>query len=564
MKRFNFFKFLILFTLVLLSLILINAEVKSKSCIVHAQEISQDTTQKTTKSANQWLKALVDSICTNTDKKTKPLADRLRNFYEPNNYQLSWSTKEGVSKQSEELLETVRQAPEEGLKVNSYPLEKATKWHQKMKEATDASEKQWAKLDYWLTKLYLSYAEDLSAGRFKPEKVDTTFKRYPKTIDLAHHLRMALQDNQIAASLHDLSPKLELYDLLKEQLVIYKKLRKSNNWDQIEGEFLLKTGEYHEQVPAIYERLAITQELDTNTVKLDSTNYTKEIAAGVEKFQERHGLAVDGVIGPNTLAAMNQSVDKKVRQIKMNMERLRWMPDDLGDWYILVNVPAFELQLIDKQQEALRMNVVTGKELWPTPLFSDTMSYLSFSPTWTPTINIIFDDLIPRIQKNPNYFDRKGIVVYDSWQNDANTVDPSTIRWSSFNKSNFPYRMTQKPGPKNALGQVKFMFPNTMSIYLHDTPHESFFEEPDRDLSHGCVRVADPLALATYILAQQGESWDREKVKEYMNKTSPENVSLTKKIPVHLVYWTVWVDENGTLNFSEDIYGLDESQSELM
>ncbi|HEX2442645.1 MAG TPA: L,D-transpeptidase family protein [Vicinamibacterales bacterium] len=253
--------------------------------------------------------------------------------------------------------------------------------------------------------------------------------------------------------------------------------------------------------------------------------------------------------------AMNEAAGKQVRQIELNLERWRWLPRDLGDRYILVNVPDFELEVHDAGQIPLSMKVVVGAKSTPTPVFSDTMTHVVFSPYWNVPDGIAEGETLPAVQADPAFLERNGIEVVDT---SGQKVDVEEIDWTSFSaeEGTLPYRFRQRPGSTNSLGLVKFIFPNEYDVYLHDTPADALFKRKFRALSHGCVRVEQPQALAEYLLKDQPE-WTSDRIKEAMHAGEEKHVKLTRPIAVHLTYWTVRADEDGTVQFRDDVYNRD-------
>jgi murein L,D-transpeptidase YcbB/YkuD len=239
----------------------------------------------------------------------------------------------------------------------------------------------------------------------------------------------------------------------------------------------------------------------------------------------------------------------------MTMERWRWMPHDLGERYILVNVPAYQLQVVEHERPVLGMRVVVGSPDNPTPLFSDLMTYIVFSPYWNIPDKIIREETLPRVVKDPDFLNRTGIEVVRAYGRSEEPVDPATIDWSQ-PEAMEGLRFRQVPGPENALGLVKFIFPNHFSVYLHDTPADALFKRDARALSHGCVRIEQPITLAEYVLRDQ-QDWTREKIDAAMHSGEERIVKLKAPIPVHLGYWTAWVTGDRSVAFTDDPYRLD-------
>jgi murein L,D-transpeptidase YcbB/YkuD len=260
-------------------------------------------------------------------------------------------------------------------------------------------------------------------------------------------------------------------------------------------------------------------------------------------------------VGKGTLAALNVSVEDRIRQIQLNLERWRWMPDDLGARYVLVNIPAFEMHIADAGRVVKTLRTIVGRKARPTPQFASAITYLELNPYWHVPPKIAREDLLPKIQADPAYLMRQNFHVFGSWAKDAPAIDPFTIDWSSLSKDHFPFHLRQEPADHNALGRVKFMFPNDRSVYIHDTPGKRLFARPSRPFSSGCVRVEDPLDLAHFLLA--GQNWDKDRLSQAVADSRRQVIILEDPVPVYLVYRTAWAATDGEIHFAEDIYGYD-------
>jgi len=286
--------------------------------------------------------------------------------------------------------------------------------------------------------------------------------------------------------------------------------------------------------------------------------FSPDLEAAVKRFQARHGLDEDGIVGAATMRALNVSAAARVRQIRLNMERWRWLPQDLGARHLIVNIAGFALRLVDHEQEIMRMRVVAGQPYRQTPVFSDTISYLVLNPYWHVPHRIAVEDKLPLIKQNPDYLAQQHMTLLRGWGADAQVIDPATVDWSAVTADNFPYRLRQDPGPQNALGRVKFMFPNRHNVYLHDTPSRSLFTRAERSFSSGCIRLERPLALARYLLADQS-AWTAARIQQVLDTNVERTVPLKQKVPVHLQYWTAWAERDGTVHFRRDVYERDAS-----
>jgi L,D-transpeptidase YcbB len=276
----------------------------------------------------------------------------------------------------------------------------------------------------------------------------------------------------------------------------------------------------------------------------------------VKRFQRRHGLEPDGVVTPLLDAELNVPIAKRIAQIRLNLERWRWLPRELGDPHILVNIPEYRLEVWDHEDVPLAMNVVVGKKDTPTPIFADRMTYVVFAPYWNVPPDIVEKETLPSVMNDPAFLERANMEVIDK---SGNVLDPASIDLSNPEA----YRFRQRPGTSNSLGLVKFMFPNQYNVYLHDTPADSLFARATRSLSHGCVRVEQPDALAQYVLRDQ-PAWTPEHIDEAMHGEEETIVKLKAPLPVYLGYWTARVSSDGVMQFRRDVYGVDGHQAALL
>jgi murein L,D-transpeptidase YcbB/YkuD len=344
----------------------------------------------------------------------------------------------------------------------------------------------------------------------------------------------------------------EFYTRLQAGLARYRELAAAGGWPRIPEGQLLKAGMSDDRVPVIRERLRITGDYKGGEPP-DSTGYDPELERAVRIFQERHTLGVDGIVGPATLAAMNVSAEQRVAQIRANLERMRWVGGDISGDYLLVDIAGQEVELYRNGELAWASRAIVGRPERQTPVFRDRIEYLELNPTWTVPPTILKEDILPKARKNPAVVRRKGLEVIDRR---GNRIAPEGVDWSvSYN--NLPYMLRQPPGPRNALGQVKFMFPNRHSVYLHDTPDRGLFDKPRRIFSSGCVRVDRPLELAELLLDDR--EWNQSRFEALIDTQRPTTVHLREPVPVILYYWTAEADEQGVIRFREDIYGRDEA-----
>lgn len=408
-------------------------------------------------------------------------------------------------------------------------------------------------LDRAVSRTLLRYLTDLQAGRVAPKKVDPALFVFQREVDGPALLETVHDAPETAKAMAELAPGNPIYRRLRRLLLDYRALAKTGGWPTVPEGPTLKPGMTDPRVSAVRRRLSATADLTPVAGATDL--YDDALESAVRQFQRRHGLDSDGAIGAKTVTAMNVPVQERIRQIVLNMERFRWMPDDFGDDHVFVNMAGFELDYVIGGVTRLAMRVIIGRPYRETPIFSDRIRYLEFNPTWSVPAKIAAQDLLPKIKKDPSYLTSGGYELFAGYQNDAPRVDPATVNWAAIPKGKFPYRLRQAPGEKNALGQVKFMFPNQFDVYLHDTPARELFAKSVRNFSSGCIRLQKPITLAEVMLAADGQ--DPHKVRSILDSKKTTRVNLKTPVPVHLTYLTAWIGEGGTVEFRDDIYGRD-------
>jgi murein L,D-transpeptidase YcbB/YkuD len=508
----------------------------------------------------QWFQPLAPKDANGSVDPRNHLLDALARFYRCRGYRPSWIDEKGPLPQTEILMQTIRSAPDDGLPLTGYRLDdrafELSRSGFSSNSRFSAYEYDLARLDVALTAVMLRYAAHLSQGCIRPDTLSEDFPSHgaPPARDLPGELAVALNENRLESFVQSLIPRQQAYQDLKKTLKRYRQIHANGGWPQIVGGATLKIGIQDSRVEALRRHLLITGDLPADQ-RMDDFMFDPALEAAVKRYQLRHGLAADGVVGPGTLAALNIPVEDRIIQLTLNMERWRWFPDGLGPRYIIVNIPGFELRLVENEAVALSMRAIVGRKSRPTPILNSRMTYLELNPYWNIPQKIARKDILPKIKDDPEYLVRNGIRVFDSWQEDASALDPMEIDWSGLSEGYFPFRLRQQPAGENALGRIKFMFPNEQSVYIHDTPGKSLFGRPQRLFSSGCVRVEDPLALAQHLLKDQ--HWDRRRLSLAVESGQNRAIALQTPVPVHLVYFTAWADADGRVQFRDDVYGHD-------
>lgn len=454
------------------------------------------------------------------------------------------------------LAASICRAEREGLRPADYDLEGLRRAVQSLKREANAGPDDLAALDLRLTAMLLGFGRDLLAGRLDPGAVDAGWYLTARRSRIDSTLRAALDDEGFPDMLESLRPRQKAYRELIDALADQREVLRDGGWPRIPAGKELKRGDRGSRVAALRERLRATGELDAPEDA--KPVYDDDVAEAVARFQTRHGLEADSSVGGATLSALNVPVEARIRQIELNLDRYRWLPDEFEGRYVLVNIPDYQLYAYDGGREAFQQRVIVGDEYRnATPVFADSMTYLVFRPEWNVPSSILVNEMLPNLREDIYDLARHDFEVVDT-EGDSLVRDPSSIDWDDVDTSDLRYRVRQKPGLANSLGLLKFMFPNRFNVYLHDTPARELFDQPVRTLSHGCVRVEDPVQLADFVLDGQA-GWDEGKIREAMGDSTVargRTVPLERPVPVYLLYLTAFMRE-GELHFRNDPYGKD-------
>jgi len=480
-------------------------------------------------------------------------------FYERRGYKPAWSANGAPLPHADRLINAIRGADREGLRAADYHLGRVESIVGRIRAAAidgrEPSPGLLVDLDLLLTDAFMIYGSHLLVGRVNPETIDPEWVANRRDVDMAMVLQRAVDSDGIEVELSKLLPPQPGYGRLKDALARYEDIEERGGWPSIREGDKLQVGERDSRVEILRTRLLATGDLEA-AQNDGGDEFDEPLEQAVIKFQGRHGLDPDGVVGPATLAALNATVAQRLGQIETNLERWRWLPQDLGMRHILVNIANFELDVVENDRIAISMRAIVGRDYRRTPVFSDRMTYIVLSPYWNVPPGIAANDIIPAARKDPQYLASKNIKVFQGWGADAKAVAPGAVDWSAVSARGSGYRFRQDPGPTNALGRVKFMFPNKFNVYLHDTPSAELFEKTERAFSSGCIRIEKPIELAEYVLTNDSK-WTRDTITSQIQKWKEHTVPLAEPIPVHLLYWTAWADEDGAVHFRRDIYGRD-------
>lgn len=512
-------------------------------CLFFSTATQGDTTWET--QTSHQLQQLLER---NAEQLPEQIDPAITSFYGERQHKLLWSNAESQLDRSYDLLQFIIHSEDEGLTPSHYLLEEIKKvWDsKKLSEIVH--------LDLLLTTAFYRYSNHVYSGRFNPSVMDVDWHIKNQPLDMLSLFTDVASNKTIIPLLKNLPPRHPGYQLLKKELKRFRKLEQQGGWSALAPGPVLELGIQHKQVPKLKKRMVISGDL-TNCTLRDVDIFDHKLTAAVKRYQARHGLKADGRLGPQTRRSLNISVAERIRKIRINMERWRWLQRKLGERYLMVNITGFELYLMENGSSIMDMPVIIGKSYRSTPTFSGMVSTMEYNPYWTVPKNMALEDMVPRLISDPAFLTKRSIKLYHGWAN-AIEIDPQTVDWRQVDKDNFPYWMRQEPGPKNALGRVKFLFSNQYEIYLHGTPDKHLFNRTVRTFSSGCIRVKDPVRLAAYLL-NDGSQQMEEDVLANIHLGNNQKISLPNSVPIYLVYWTAWADQDGKINFRDDIYGRD-------
>ncbi len=499
------------------------------------------------------------TISGETAKKDRSAVLRER-FYRERQYLPAWTQNGKISDQAPKLLSVLKEAYREGLNPEDYGIDRLeallSDVSRRSWPAGNVSPETWAELDLLLTNGFFLYGTHVSEGRLDPAKWFYQWVPYRRSLDLVPLLKEALDGRDVEGALRSLPPRYPAYAQLRTELAKYRQIAAQGGWEPIPEHPKLHRGSVGQAVTLLKKRLIIAGDLEPSALQ-EGNQFNRQVEEALQRFQQRHGLRATGAIEGETRKALNLSVEKRIRQIEWNLERWRWLPDELGPRYILVNIPDFRLFVVENQITVMSMKTVVGRAQQPTPVFMDNMSYLELNPTWNLPNSIVSDEMIPKVKANPDFLTKKRIRIYRNWSPTAKEIDPKTIDWAKMDPKKFPYRMIQDPGV-NPLGRIKFMFPNQFDVYLHDTTQKYLFQRSRRMYSHGCIRVEKPYELGEWVL-KDDPSWTKERLIKEIKKGKRQQVNLPKPIPVYVIYLTAWFDTRGHIHFRDDIYDYDKN-----
>jgi len=544
---------------------LLQYALKEKSLIYAINAISKERIAEKTKKLDENITVLEDSRkialkLTKGDDK-----ERLQAMYQLLNFQPIWISKAGLSSYSKELFSQIE---------NDSTLDKGTPVYRHYLELKDiksySDNHKIIAYEFEIAKLYQDYMSHLLYGQIDWKKFQKNLKSsHPNGAWIIHNILSSPESLLIESINHktltyafkEARPLFPIYDRMLESLKKYQAIVASGGWKTLPDFKDLKPGMRSPVIRELRERLAIEGDYESCGEVEDPKLYDQCLLKAVQKFQARHGLADEGYIGRMTRKALNESAEHKVARIKLNLDRIKWVKRGHDRYQIYVNIPAFRMYVFDGEDIIETMRVITGRKGHETPIFYGRVRTIVLNPYWRIPASIIRHEMIPKLQKDPGYTKKKKIEIHTGYSEHSPEVNPYSVNWHKYGKKLPPYKFMQSPGTFNALGKVKYLFPNKYAVYMHDTNQRYLFEKDVRALSHGCVRLHKPFELLETFSVIDGKI-DFEKSKVVLEEDIKTPLRLSETVPIDMIYLTSWANRDGTIEFRDDIYGYDKMQME--
>ena len=473
----------------------------------------------------------------------------LPELYENNGFQRLWTNSQNV----EDLFKEIRTIDEDGLRPDDYNFTNIEKLQSQIDSGTSSDPALLADFDMLLTDSLIRLGYHLIFGKVDPEDHHPHWNLAVEIDDdePVVAIQEILDAGNLAKEIEALRPQNIIYNQFKSALKKYRAIKTDGGWEPLPEGPTLKKGMKDNRILLLRKRLKITSDLEADAS--NSESFDDQLEQAVIRFQNRHHLTADGAVGKQTLAALNVPVEDRIDQIRINLERARWVLHAISGQFVIADIAGFEVFVYQDNEIVWTSRVQVGRPYRRTPVFKAEIKYLDLNPTWTIPPGILAKDILPAVKKDPNYLKDRNIKVIDRT---GKAVNQNKIKWSKYTGRNFPYQLRQDPGPDNAMGLIKIMFPNKHLVFIHDTPSKSLFERTDRTFSSGCIRTAKPFELAELLL-DDPDKWNAESFKQAIDSGRTQTVMLPKPVPILLFYWTAAVEPDGTVRFKKDPYKRD-------
>lgn len=427
-------------------------------------------------------------------------------------------------------------------------------------------------LEFKIAQLYKGYADytlygSINWGAFqarlsnlKVKDIGAAWVTYKPKESPVSLIESALMNGSLREEFQNATPNEYRYKELRKALVQYLKIQQDGGWAPVPLSGTLTVGQPYKAVPFLRERLRVTGDYQSCSGSNENKIYDNCLKGAVIRFQKRNGLEAKGIIGQATIKALNQSIERRIAVIRLNLDRIKWLKERNEKRHIIINIPSFSLYFEENGKLRQEMGVITGTRKNPTPIFSNRVKQIVLNPYWNVPESIIQKEMIPKLLRNANAMAREKIEIHSGWGEDGKRINPASVDWSQYRYSKtVPFRFAQVPGMHNALGKVKFLFPNEFSVYMHDTPTKGLFNRTTRAFSHGCIRLSKPIDLLK-TFSTFNATVDFDKSQETLKGKKMTYLNLDNSVPIDVVYLTAWIDHDGKLQFRDDVYGYDEMQ----
>jgi murein L,D-transpeptidase YcbB/YkuD len=477
-------------------------------------------------------------------------------FYRDRDFQPVWFQGSRLNSAGQYALQTLKNAGQEGLNPQDYHL---VLRNFLFLELHLLSPEKVAEYETLLTKYIIFYIKDLDGERLNPQKISKQLYIKVDMVDPYEILSNGMKEDPSGKWLTELTVHHPEYQQLKEVLARYRNIEQKGEWTPLKlpENQKITLGTNDAFVEALKTRLILEGYLKEG---MNNSVFDSSIEQALKEFQHYHGLEADGRLGKETLVALNVSVKDRIDQILLSMERWRWLPENKGEHYILVNIAGYYLQAFENEKKILQMPVIIGRNYRQTPVFSSKIDFVRFNPSWYVPHSIAVKDKLPLLRSDPSYFNTKGYHIYDE---SGEAVNPEEVDWSDVDSSSFDYRIVQDPGSANALGKLFFHINTPFDVFLHGTPDVDLFRKEKRSFSSGCIRVFDPVSLAFFLL-NNPEKWSQETIIQVTQGNQTQTLPLEHPVNIYVTYQTVWIDDQNQPYFVEDIYQQDKAIKKVL